>query len=164
MSQEQVDHGDGAPGDLLDPLGDELSREILAAGAGSVVTASSLVDRLDASLTTVYRHLNRLVDRGLLREVTDVRELRTAETGYRTTHGALVVGIDESGVAVRHAGDDEVEAALRTLLDRVDVNRVTFDLENDDVRVRLSADDPVVRRLEEVYRSRPGEGWRDDRP
>lgn len=135
---------------ILDSVGDPIAREILVAGTESPVTARELVESLDRSSTTVYRHLNRLVDRGLMEEVPDVR---SAETAYRTRLRALLVSIEPSGVSVRHRAETESQAALAALLEHVDVVRATADHDGGELRVALAADEATLRELEAAYRA-----------
>jgi DNA-binding transcriptional ArsR family regulator len=135
---------------ILDSVGDPIAREILVAGAQSPVTARELVEALDLSSTTVYRHLNRLVDRGLVEEVPDVR---ATETAYRTRLRALLVSVEPSGVSVRHRAETETQAALAALLERVDIVRATVDRDGGELRVALAADEATLRELEAAYRA-----------
>ncbi len=135
---------------ILDSVGDPTARAILGAGTDSPVTARELVETLELSSTTVYRHLNRLVDRGLMEEVPGVR---SAETAYRTRPRALLLSIESSGVSVRHRAETETEAALAALLERVEVVRATTDHDEGELRVALAADEATLQELEAAYRA-----------
>lgn len=135
----------------LDALGDEIDRAVLAAAAESTVTAAGLADSLDVSSTTIYRHLDRLVEQGLLETVTGPQDTGADATEYRTTAGALLVSIDDPGVSVEETGESELRAAASVVLDHVDVREVT--LEDGELRTTLAADDAALRDLEAAYRA-----------
>jgi DNA-binding transcriptional ArsR family regulator len=135
---------------VLDSVGDPIAREILVAGTESPVTAGELVEALDHSSTTIYRHLNRLVDRGLVEEVPDVR---STETAYRTRLRAFVVSVESAGVSVRHRAETETQAALAALLADVDVVRATTDHDDGELQVTLRADEATLRELRAAYRA-----------
>lgn len=75
MSSESIDVGAGGvstdgPADVtvLDHLGDEVSRTILAACAREAHGVGELADRCDVSEATIYRRINSLLEAGLLEE------------------------------------------------------------------------------------------------
>lgn len=135
----------------LDELGDDLSREILAAAAGSVVTARAIHESLDVSLTTVYRHVNGLVEAGLLEEVTDVRDLGSSQTGYRTTVRAILVSIGGDGVSVETCSDSSLDLAVSALLNRVELAEATFDFTDGALSVTLDVDEETLEEIKEAY-------------
>lgn len=87
---------------VLDCLGDEVSRSILAAAVPEPRAASDLAERCGVSRSTVYRRLNRLVDLGLVDEIarTDT-SARAGSSAFQTTTEGLVVDIQEAGLSVR---------------------------------------------------------------
>lgn len=75
MSSEPTDVGAGGmsadgPTDItvLDHLGDDVSRTILAACARDAHSVGELADRCDVSEATIYRRINDLLGAGLLEE------------------------------------------------------------------------------------------------
>jgi DNA-binding transcriptional ArsR family regulator len=121
----------------FDALGSRVPREILIAASRQPTTAEELAERCEVSESTIYRHLNRLVEAGLVRK--EGRSgARTAPT-YRTVADSLAVTIDPDGIAVHDDRTDEFERALRTVLAHLDVRRVEYDAADDAVDVSLGA-------------------------
>ncbi|MFC7237281.1 helix-turn-helix domain-containing protein [Saliphagus sp. GCM10025317] len=60
------------PPELLALLDDEYARAILTKTSVKPMSASTLSDRCDASLPTIYRHLERLREYDLLSEQTEL--------------------------------------------------------------------------------------------
>ncbi|MFB6079269.1 MAG: ArsR/SmtB family transcription factor [Halarchaeum sp.] len=94
-------------GDVLDALGDERSREILAALSEQSRSAKALSAALDVSLPTVYRRLDALEECGLV-------TTRTAMDGDGNHYQRYVCALSELSVAlddgeydvdVEHGGD-----------------------------------------------------------
>jgi DNA-binding transcriptional ArsR family regulator len=137
---------------VFDALGDELSRRILVEATAETVTASSLADLFDVAPATVYRRLNRLSELDLLREVSDVRQSQSSETGYRTCVRALMVLLSPTGFTTTEANSG-LDAALSVLLDSVDVTEATFSYDEGQVTATLSTDDETLRELHDSYRA-----------
>jgi DNA-binding HxlR family transcriptional regulator len=142
--------------DVFSTLGDELSRHVLTQATTEVVTASTLAESFDVAPATVYRRLNRLADLGFIREVTDVREGPSSETGYRTDVRTLVLVLSSSGFDVRRA-DNELDAAFSIFLECVDVTKAEFSFENGTTTVTLSMDDETLRQLHDSYQKSQAE-------
>ncbi|MWG33191.1 ArsR/SmtB family transcription factor [Halomarina oriensis] len=117
---EESDRPD--PADVLDHLGDDVSRTILAACSADARSVGELAEVCDVSEATIYRRLNRLMNAGLLDERTRINT-RTVSGGkeYRTTVSNIDVGFDESGIAVRTtAHDDEQPLPTFTVVEPAD--------------------------------------------
>ena len=146
------DRTGGVMEDVFATLGDELSRQVLTRATTEIVTASTLADSFDVAPATVYRRLNRLADLGFIREVTDVREGPSSETGYRTDVRALVIVLSSNGFDVRRA-ENELDAALSIFLECVDVSEAEFSFEEGTATVTLSMGDETLEQLHDSYRA-----------
>lgn len=113
-----VEEESDAPAEaLLDALGDGPSRSILAACSERPMTAKELTERCGVSPTTVYRRVNRLVDRGLLAKRVSLDAGPNQNTVYEPTFVRADVCLTPDGVDVRtFAGSDEA-ALLAALVD-----------------------------------------------
>lgn len=90
-------------------LDDECARAILVATSTDALSATDLDDRLDASLSTVYRRLERLDDAGLV-----VEETRPRTDGHHDT--VYSADLDEFTVSL---ADGELDCELRRRRDDV---------------------------------------------
>jgi len=75
-----------AAAELLDLVGAELNRKILRLTSGEPRSAEAVAERCDASLPTVYRHVDDLESAGLLTEET---QFDAAGNHYKTYAAAL---------------------------------------------------------------------------
>jgi DNA-binding transcriptional ArsR family regulator len=140
----------GELSEVFDALGDELSRRILVEAVSETVTASSLADEFDVAPATVYRRLNDLSDLGLIHEVSDIRQLPSSETGYRTDAQTLVLALSSDGFDVMQT-ESALQAGLSLVLDRVDVTEATFRFDDGTATVTLSVDDTTLHELHDSY-------------
>ncbi|GGN16924.1 ArsR/SmtB family transcription factor [Halarchaeum nitratireducens] len=106
MHSERVD-------DLLDALGDERSRAVLAALNEEPRSAKELANALDVSLPTVYRRLDTLEESDLVTAQTTVADDGNHYKQYACAFAALSIRLD---------GDEYVVDVQRTdgLADRFD--------------------------------------------
>jgi DNA-binding transcriptional ArsR family regulator len=120
---------------LLDVLGGSVARTILATARGEAATADELAAACDVSESTVYRHLNGLVEAGL------VEKSRSQGTPvYETAVGRVTVEVGKDGLSVepdRRSPDEEFTAALEAVLARLDVRQVAYDLDAGTVDVTV---------------------------
>ena len=93
MPSERVD-------ELLDTLGDERSRAVLAAVNDEPRSAKELACALDASLPTVYRRLDDLQDAGLITAHTAVAADGNHYQRYSCTFEELSVRLDDDSYVV----------------------------------------------------------------
>jgi DNA-binding transcriptional ArsR family regulator len=99
------------PEDVFDVLASESARRILVLASAEAMTAEDLAERIDASLPTVYRRANALVEYDLLTENT---EIDTDGNHYRT----FETNLERITVEIE-GGDLEAEVELdRDLVDR----------------------------------------------
>jgi DNA-binding transcriptional ArsR family regulator len=113
----------------LDALGSGVPRAILTAASRQPTTVEELADSCDVSESTIYRHLGRLVDAGLVRKEGRT-DSETAPT-YRTTAESLVVDVGADGISIDRDRPDEFTEALRTVVSHLDVRRVDYDADAD---------------------------------
>lgn len=79
-------------------LDDECARAILVATSTAAMSATELDDDLDASLSTVYRRLERLDDAGLVVEETRPRADGHHDTVYSADLDEFTVSLAEDGL------------------------------------------------------------------
>lgn len=87
--------------DLLDTIGDEYARQILAALGQEARTAKELAEKCDISLPTVYRRLERLGEHDLVTTKTLVREDGNEYSVYETNFESTLISLQEEGYEVR---------------------------------------------------------------
>lgn len=89
---------------VLEVLGDGTSRRLLwlLGEAGGALTARELADICDASLTSVYRKLDRLTEAGLVEEDAEVDPDGHRRSRYRPVVDQIEIGLGaDDGVEVR---------------------------------------------------------------
>ncbi|MFB6164909.1 MAG: helix-turn-helix domain-containing protein [Haloarculaceae archaeon] len=97
--------------DVLDLLSDEYARAILAATSVEPMSASTLSDRCDASLPTVYRRIERLQAQDLLEERTRVELSGNHHKVYSATLAEFSLSLadgDFEGDLERTSREDDV--------------------------------------------------------
>ncbi|KTG27032.1 ArsR/SmtB family transcription factor [Haloferax profundi] len=134
--------------ELLDALGDSVSREVLLACKHSPMTAEELAENCSVSESTIYRRLETLSSLGL------VERSQRVETPNKTCYETVVDGLSI------HLGDDlRVEAgasnyvvdSMRTLLAAIDVKQLSYDNEENSVDVRFELAPHLLDALVELY-------------
>ena len=99
---------DSSAEELFALLDDEYARAILAQTSIEPMSAKKLSDRCDASLPTVYRRAERLVDCGLLAERTELGESGHHHSVFEARLDSLTVDLDEGDLSVTvEAGEPE---------------------------------------------------------
>lgn len=133
--------GDADAAAVLDALGDAVSREILTAAAGTPVTVEELAIVCDVSESTVYRRLDRLNTLGLVERCNPL--VSDAKGAYRTTMCGLYVAVDDAGIAVEtdELTTDALAAAMRVVLEAVDVRRLSYDRDTGTVDLSVALAD-----------------------
>lgn len=81
-------------------LHDDYARAILLATSTRPMSASTLSEECDFSVTTVYRRVDRLVDCGLLRERTQVADDGHHYSVYEARVDHLDVDVDDGELSV----------------------------------------------------------------
>lgn len=76
-------------------LDDEYARDILRAASEQRRSAKELAEAIDASLPTVYRRVDELVDVGLLQEETELRSDGNHHSVYVTTLARVELELNE---------------------------------------------------------------------
>ncbi|GAB7019094.1 winged helix-turn-helix domain-containing protein [Halostagnicola sp. A-GB9-2] len=102
MSESNRDDGEERPrsDELFAQLDDEYARRILVETTGGTRSAKELSDACNASLSTIYRRAERLIDCGLLAEQTIVEEEGNHYSVYEARLDSLTVDLDEDGFSV----------------------------------------------------------------
>lgn len=94
---------ENSPEHLLDLFGEDLTRQILLLTSDTPMSADALADELDVSLPTVYRHVNDLVQYGILHEVLEMNpnghhyrtfKLALNEISFRIDDGQLTITVE----------------------------------------------------------------------
>lgn len=91
---------DPATEELFALLDDEYAREILTQTSIEPMSAKTLSDRCDASLPTIYRRAERLVDCGLLDERTEIGESGHHYSVFEARLDSLTVELADGGLSV----------------------------------------------------------------
>ena len=98
------------PENVLDVLGDPISRRVLVLAAESPKSATRLARELDVTPPTVYRRLDELEAHGLVREHSQIDDDGNHYRTFETVLSRVEVGIDEGTFVVdvgteRNLGD-----------------------------------------------------------
>lgn len=96
--------------ELLDLLGSDLNRCILALASEEDRSADTIAERCNTSLPTVYRHIDDLRSAGLLSEQIAYDAAGNHFKVYRTAIDAVTVRLDEGSIELAVAGDAAQEA------------------------------------------------------
>lgn len=100
---DEDDRPDPDTGTVVELLGDECAREVLAAVADEATSGRAIAEATSLSRPTVYRRLDRLEDAGFLEVTMEVRRDGNHRRQFRST-------LDSATVAF----DDELSASVRT--------------------------------------------------
>ncbi|ELZ80463.1 ArsR/SmtB family transcription factor [Haloferax larsenii] len=134
--------------DLLDALGDDVSRDVLRACKRSPMTAEELAENCDVSESTIYRRLETLSSLGLVKRTQRVES--PSKTCYETVVDGLSIHIGES-LRVEAGASDYVVDAMRTLLASLDVQHLSYDRSTNNVDVRFQLAPHLLDALVELY-------------
>ncbi|MFC4357823.1 winged helix-turn-helix domain-containing protein [Halobium salinum] len=150
MSSEITDmpaREEGTTEELLDVLGDEHSRAILAAASEGPVSSKELTRRSDASPSTVYRRINHLLDLGLLDERVAFDGDSKQTKVYEATFEHFDVSFDEGECVVEPHEYGQVTSAVVALLEKLPFDDVETSLDGRELTVKLSLTEEVVEDL-----------------
>lgn len=100
---------------VLTLLGDKHAQEILRAASRSCLSASALSERCDASLATVYRRIEQLVESGLLVERTQVDDSGNHYNVYETGVEHVDVTVSDGELNVAFTRTDEAADRFTTM-------------------------------------------------
>lgn len=143
--------GTSAREEVLDVLGDDCSRTILATASARPVSAKELIKQCDVSSATVYRRVNSLLEQDLLREEVSFTSGGKQNTVYETTFEHLDVYLDESGFEVQRHDSHDLAVELARLLATVPGDRREVDLGDGEVRLRLDLNEDLRERFIDVW-------------
>jgi DNA-binding transcriptional ArsR family regulator len=87
---------------LFEVLANDGCRAVLRAVGDETLTASEIRDRIDAPMSSIYRHLDALTDVGLLEESVRINPHGRNQNQYSRTVADLVISFDDD-IAVRYA-------------------------------------------------------------
>lgn len=139
--------------ELLDVLGDEHSRAILAAASDTPVSSKELTRLCDASPSTVYRRINHLLELGLLKERVAFDGDSKQTKVYEGSFEHFDVSFDDGECVVEPHECGQVASAVVALLQNLPFDDVDTDLNGRELTVRLSLTDEVVEELAEKWLS-----------
>lgn len=86
---------DGLSGEVYSLLDDEYARAILTATNQTAKSAKELSEECDASLPTIYRRAERLIDCGLLEERTELRNDGHHYSVYRAQIKRITIELED---------------------------------------------------------------------
>lgn len=156
MSSETTDVSaseGGSAEELLDVLGDEHSRTILAAASDAPVSSKELTRLCDASPSTVYRRINQLLELGLLDERVAFDGDSKQTKVYEASFEHFDVSFDDGDCVVEPHKYGQVASAVVALLRDVPFDDVDTELDGRELTVRLSLTDEIVEELTEQWLS-----------
>jgi len=106
-------------GTVVELLDDDYARDILAAASEAERSAKELADVIDASLPTVYRRVDELVDAGLLVEETAVRSDGNHHSVYVTTLSRVELELTEGSFEMQLQRTDDVADRFTEMFERL---------------------------------------------
>ncbi|WP_148413952.1 helix-turn-helix domain-containing protein [Haloferax sp. KTX1] len=134
--------------DLLDALGDDVSRGVLLACNRAPMTAEELAESCEVSESTIYRRLETLSGLGLVERTQRVDA--PSKTCYETVVDGLSIHLGDS-LRVEAGPSNYVVDAMRTLLTAIDVQQLAYDREQNSVDVRFRLAPHLLDSLVELY-------------
>jgi DNA-binding HxlR family transcriptional regulator len=134
--------------ELLDALGDDVSREVLLACKRSPMTAEELAAECDVSESTIYRRLETLSSLGLVERTQRVES--PSKTCYETVVDGLSIHLGDD-LRVEAGASNYVVDSMRTLLTAIDVQQLSYDREENSVDVRFQMAPHLIDALVELY-------------
>lgn len=134
--------------DLLDALGDTVSRDVLLACKRSPMTADELAEDCGVSESTIYRRLETLSELGLVER--SQRVDAPSKTCYETVVDGLSIHLGDE-LRVEAGASNYVVDSMRTLLSAIDVEQLSYDREQNSVDVRFELAPHLLDALVELY-------------
>ena len=104
--------GDGLSEAVLDTIGDERTRTVLAAIAHEPGSVSDLTEQLNLSEATIYRRIDTLEEHGLVAERTLVADDGNHYSVYWSDFSGTVVALDGDEYTVHVLREGELPDAL----------------------------------------------------
>jgi DNA-binding transcriptional ArsR family regulator len=105
--------------EILDTIGDEHARTVLAAIAREPGSAKELTRRLDLSQPTIYRRLDTLKDHDLIRERTLVADDGNHYNEYECNFKSTVISLEGEEYQVQIFREDELPDRFSQLWDEL---------------------------------------------
>lgn len=139
---------ESADDELLDALGDTVSRDVLLACKRSSMTAEELAADCGVSESTIYRRLETLSSLGLVERSQRVGS--PSKTCYETVVDGLSIHLGEE-LRVEAGASNYVVDSMRTLLTAIDVEQLSYDREENSVDVRFELAPHLLDALVELY-------------
>jgi len=116
---EQEDSEEQAIEDILDTIGDERARQVLATLGEGSKSAKEIGERLDLSLPTVYRRLELLDEHELVKSQQVVAEDGTHYRQYECNFDSTVIRLQDDEYDVRIYRTDSLPDRFSTLWDEL---------------------------------------------
>lgn len=110
----------GPERDVLGVLSDDIAKNILAATDQRPMSAQTLESHCDASLTTVYRRIDELLDCGLLRERVEPQPDGNHYKTFESNLERLSVSIDDGDLEVDVDRRDDPADRFHTIWDAME--------------------------------------------
>jgi predicted transcriptional regulator len=148
---EQKQDGPVADTALLDVLGDECSRAILAAAGRESMTAKELTNSCDVSPATVYRRINTLLDHGLLEESIEFSANSGRQKVYKTTFSHVDIDLTDDGFEVASHEQNGGSYHLMQLLSEMPFEHVRADAVDRELTVKIGLTDEMFEQFVEFW-------------
>ena len=105
---------DNRSDEILDLLGEERVRQILAATSREPLPAKELSDRCDVALSTIYRRVEEMVAQDLLVEQTEIESDGSHHSVYEANVDHLDIEIDDGDIELSmHVREDPAQRFSR---------------------------------------------------
>lgn len=134
--------------ELLDALGDSVSRDVLLACKQSPMTAEELAENCGVSESTIYRRLETLSSLGLVERSQRINT--PSKTCYETVVDGLSIYLGDD-LRVEAGASNYVVDSMRTLLAAIDVRQLSYDRDQNSVDVRFELAPHLLDALVELY-------------
>lgn len=105
---------------ILDVVSDDVVKSILTVTDRQAMSAQTLEAHCDASLATVYRRIEELLELGLLRERTELRADGNHYKMFESNLEHLSVRLDDGDLEIDVDRRDDAPDRLRTIWDAMD--------------------------------------------
>ncbi|KTG07814.1 hypothetical protein AUR64_01940 [Haloprofundus marisrubri] len=136
---------------LLDVLGDECSRAILAAAGRESMTAKELTNSCDVSPATVYRRINTLLDHGLLEESIEFGANSGRQKVYKTTFSHVDIDLSDDGFDVTSHDQNGSSYHLMRLLSEMPFEHVRTNTVDRELTVQIGLTDEMFEQFVEIW-------------
>ncbi|MFC7073551.1 ArsR/SmtB family transcription factor [Halovenus rubra] len=105
--------------EVLDTIGDEHARQILAAISRKPRAAKELAEECDLSLPTVYRRIEDLKEQDLITERTQIADDGNEYNVYQSNFESTVISLEDDEYQVRVYRDDDLSSRFSQLWDEL---------------------------------------------